>query len=303
MVIVTGELSGENHAAHLVAAMMSLSPFEFSGMGGKVLAQAGVRLIYDYKNISIIGITEIFSKLGHLRRAFRTLREHLEDTAPQLLILVDYPGFNLRVARMAKKLGIPVVYFIAPQIWAWHEGRVRQIRANVDLVLSILPFEEALYRKHGVAVKYVGHPYVHTVRPVSERGTFYAAWDVDPASPVICVMPGSRRNEARRHVPVLLEVLKRLDRELGPYTVLLPVADTLGEDVFDALTRGRNNVRLIKGFAHDCLAHSRIAIVASGSATLEAAVLGVPSVVLYKTFDFYLPCSQIAAQSASHQSA
>lgn len=282
MVIVTGELSGETHAAHLVAAITSLSDLEFSGVGGPALARAGVRVIYDYKDISIVGISEVFSRLGHVLKALRTVKKHLVETSPRLLILVDFPGFNLMVARTAKRLGIPVVYFIPPQIWAWREGRVRRIKADVDLVISILPFEEALYRRHAVPVSYVGHPYVRTVRPAYGREQFCSMWNVDREAPAICVMPGSRQNEARRHMPVLLDVLERLDRDLGRYTVLLPVADTLDAGFFAPFVGHRDNVRLIKGLAHDCLAHCHAAIVASGSATLEAAILGAPSVVIYR---------------------
>ena len=238
-VIVTGELSGETHGAHLVAAITALCPIEFSGIGSRVLRDAGVRIIYDYKNISIIGISEVFSKLGHIRQAYGVLKEHLLKETPQLLILVDFPGFNLLlVARLAKKLNIPVVYFIPPQIWAWREGRVRQIKANVSLVLSILPFEEAFYRRHGVPVTYVGHPYTRIVHPVHAKEQFYAMWDVDPALPVITVMPGSRKSEVERHMPVLLKVLDRMDRDVGEYTVLLPVADSLTIDFFHSLHEG-----------------------------------------------------------------
>lgn len=282
VVIVTGELSGETHAARLIEALAARSGLAFSGIGGPVLARAGVRVVYDYKNISIVGISEVFSKLGHILQALRVLKKHLVETKPGLLILVDFPGFNLLVAGMAKKLGIPVVYFIPPQVWAWHEGRVRKIKKNVDIVLSILPFEEAFFRRHGIRVTYVGHPYTQAVRPVHNKVRFHEMWDVDPSAPVICLMPGSRQNEARKHMPVLLEVLDRLDRDLGRYTALLPVADTLNEDFFAPFVDRRNNVRLIKGFAHDCLAHSHAALIASGSATLEAAILGVPSVVIYK---------------------
>lgn len=283
VVIVTGELSGETHAARLVKALTARSGLKFSGIGSPVLGEAGVRIIHDYKNISIVGISEVFSKLGHIRRALAILKEHLIKTKPCLLILVDFPGFNLRVAGMAKKLGIPVVYFIAPQVWAWHEGRVRRIRRDVDLVLSILPFEEPFFRRHGIRVSYVGHPYAQTVRPTRDKVRFFEMCDVDRKyGPVICVMPGSRQNEVRKHMPVFLEVLDRLDRDLGNYTVLLPVADSLDSGFFTPFVEGRGNVRLIKGLAHDCLAHSDAAFVASGSATLEAALLGTPTIVIYK---------------------
>ena len=171
VVIVTGELSGEVHAANLVRAVNALSPMSFSGMGSGILRDAGVHVIEDYRKISItgMGLIDLLSKAGHIRRAFRVLKEHLSKTSPRLLVLVDFPGFNLRLARLARGLGIPVVYFVAPQAWAWHKSRMRQIKANVGLVLSILPFEEAFYRQWGVPVSYVGHPYGKLVRPIHSK--------------------------------------------------------------------------------------------------------------------------------------
>ena len=282
--IVTGELSGEAHAAHLVRAVNALSPMRFSGMGGQALSDAGVEVIQDYREISITGmnIPLLLSKAGHIRLAFRTLKAHLSTTRPALLILVDFPGFNLRLARLAKRLAIPVVYFVAPQVWAWHRGRVRQIKANVDLVLSILPFEEPFFRQFHIPVSYVGHPYAKGVRPIYSKGDFFSAHNVSADSPVITVMPGSRSDEARKHMPILMEVLGRLDRDVGQYTALLPMADTLPGSFFDPFVRQRKNLVPVRGLAHDCLAHSDIALIASGSATLEAAILGVPSLVFYK---------------------
>ena len=282
--IVTGELSGEVHAAYLVRAVNALSPMRFSGMGSQALSDAGVEVIQDYREISITGmsISLLLSKAGHIRRAFRTLKEHLATTRPALLILVDFPGFNLRLARVARRLAIPVVYFVAPQVWAWHRGRVRQIRANVDLVLSILPFEEPFFRRFHIPVSYVGHPYAKGVRPVHSKEDFYAACNVAAEGPVITVMPGSRQSEAGKHMPILMEVLACLDRDVGRYTALLPVADTLAGSFFDPFIEGKKNLIPVRGLAHDCLAYADIALIASGSAALEAAILGVPSVVFYK---------------------
>lgn len=284
VVIVTGELSGEVHAAHLVRAVNALIPMRFSGMGSAILRDAGVSIIHDYREISITGmnIADLLSKAGHLLAAYRVLKKHLSETPPRLLILVDFPGFNLRLARLARKLGIPVVYFVAPQVWAWHRSRVRQIKANVNLVLSILPFEEPFYRQYDIPVSYVGHPYATMVKPVLSKEDFYSTYAIDGEAPVITMMPGSRKNEARRHMPILMDVLKHLDEDLGHYTVLLPVADTLPEGFFGPFLEGRENVIPIRGLAHDCLAYSDMAVIASGSSTLEAAILGVPSCVLYK---------------------
>ena len=285
--IVTGELSGEAHAAHLVRAVNALSPMRFSGMGSQTLSGAGVDVIQDYREISITGmsIPLFLSKANLIRRAFRTLKEHLATTRPGLLILVDFPGFNLRLARLAKRLAIPVVYFVAPQVWAWHRGRVRQIKANVDLVLSILPFEEPFFQRFHIPVSYVGHPYAKGVKPVLSKEDFFSACNVAGDGPVITIMPGSRQSEARRHMPILMEVLKRLDQGRGPlYGASTRCRYPRRRTSFYPFLKGRNNVLPVRGLAHDCLAYSQIALIASGSATLRGRhPRGALRLVLYKT--------------------
>ncbi len=283
VVIVTGELSGETHAAHLVTAVKASHPVHFSGIGSTALAASGVEVFHDYRNISVTGLTEVLGKAGHIRHAYKALKSHLISAKPHLVILVDFPDFNLGLAaRAAKRLGIPVVYFIPPQVWAWRKGRIRQIKSRIDLVLSILPFEEALYRSHAVPVVYVGHPYARSIKESRSREDFLSLVNADRQGPIITMMPGSRINEVKRHLPVFLQVAERLDRELDRYTILLPVADSLDKAPIDSFIKRRKNIILVKGFTHDCLKHSDVALVKSGSSTLEAAVLGVPSVVLYK---------------------
>ncbi len=282
MAIVAGELSGETHAAHLVRALTKALPLQVSGIGSTLLGEAGVRTICDYRNISVTGLSEILAKAGHIRRAYRTVKDHLERERPGLLILVDFPGFNLRIARLAHALGIPVVYFIPPQLWAWRKGRIHDIQSSVDLVLCILPFEETLYRDHGVPVAYVGHPYARTVKPLYEKEAFSSMFGIDGSAPVITVMPGSRQNEAAKHMPLLLSVIDRLKADIDRFTVLLPVADSIDDDFFAPFIRGRDYIIPVKGLPHDCLKHSNAAVIASGSATLEAALLGVPTLVVYK---------------------
>lgn len=282
-VIVTGELSGETHAVRLVRALSAAYPLEFSGMGSTALASAGVDVFYDYRNISLVGVAEIFKKAGEIRRAYRALKDCLLRTSPDLLILVDFGLFNLRLAaRLAKKLSIPVIYFIPPQVWASRKGRINQIRSYVDLVLTILPFEESLYREHGVKAVYVGHPYVQSVKPSYSKEEFLSLIKAPSGIPVITVMPGSRINEIRRHMPAILDIADRLDGILGQYSLLLPIADSLSEEVFAPFLSRRKNVFPVKGLAYDCLTHSDAALIKSGSTTLEAAILGVPSVVFYK---------------------
>ncbi len=286
MAIVTGELSGETHAARLVRALTNALPMQFSGVGSTMLSEAGVRTVCDYRDISLTGLSEVLAKAGHIWHAYRVLKDHLKRERPDLLILVDFPGFNLRIARLAQTLGIPVGYFIPPQLWAWRKGRIRHIRSGVDLVLCILPFEEALYRAYGVPVAYVGHPYVQTVKPVYDREAFYSMFGIDGSAPVITVMPGSRQNEAGKHMPVLLSVIDHLKAELGRCTVLLPVADSIDEAFLTPFIENRDYVVPVKKLAHDCLSYSRAAVIASGSATLEAALLGVPCCVVYKISAF-----------------
>jgi lipid-A-disaccharide synthase len=282
-VIVTGELSGEAHAAHLVQALTNLRPFLFSGIGSARLAAAGVDIIHDYRDISLVGIAEILTKAGRIRKAYRILKEHLRTTRPSFLILVDFPGFNLLVARLGKKLSIPVIYLIPPQLWAWRKGRIRKIRAYVDLVLCVFPFEEQLYHAAGVPVAYIGHPYIHSVKPLyPSRAAFFGSLDVSPKGKVITLMPGSRHNEVCKHMPVLLDVVNKVNEKLDDVTFLLPLAETVKEELLHPYLTNGGNITLVNGHSHDCLAYSDAAIIASGSSTLEAAILGIPSVVVYK---------------------
>jgi lipid-A-disaccharide synthase len=282
IVIVTGELSGEHHAAHLVENLTEHFSFELNAIGSTTLAALGVNVFHDYHDISLVGF-EILTKIGHIRNAYQALRKHLVQNKPDLVILVDFPGFNLGlVSRLTKKLAIPTVYFIPPQIWAWRMGRINQIRERIDLVLCIFPFEENLYRSHGVPAHYVGHPYVRTVKPKYSKEEFCQRVGIDGQQHLITVMPGSRPGEISKHLPFIREVLNHLDNRIGKFKVLLPIAESIDENLLVPLLKNRQNIVPIKGLAHDCLAHCDGALIKSGSTTLEAAILGTPSVVFYK---------------------
>ena len=292
VVIVTGELSGENHAVSLVRELDGLSTFEFSAIGSAALAGAGVRLIHDYHDISLVGF-EILTKMGHIRNAYRILKEHLETSRPDLVILIDFPGFNLLLlSRLTKRLGIPTIYFIPPQLWSWWtEGRIKMIRERIDLVLCIFPFEEEMYRSRHVPVEYVGHPYISSVRASMTRAEFCRFAGVDPGKQLVTMMAGSRESEVGKHLPILHAVIEELSRRIDNFSILLPVADSLDAKLFAPLVAGRKGDTIpIKGHTHDCLAFSAAALVKSGSSTLEAALLGVPSVVYYRLswFSYHL---------------
>jgi len=281
IVLVTGELSGEIHALHLVKAIRERLPAEFSGIGGAALAEAGVKIVYDYGNISLTGLSEIFAKLKYIREAYRVLKRHLAEEKPSLIILVDFPGFNLKTARMAWKMGIPVIYFIPPQIWAWRESRIRQIRKYVDHVICILPFEKELYDRHDVGATYIGHPFAGTVKPRLTKHEFLEAAGIKDGGALLTIMPGSRENEFMKHMPLLLDVVERLKRQIKELRVLLPLADSISDEIASKFSAGQTIIP-VRGFSHDAMAYSDMAIMASGSATLEAAVLGTPTIVVYK---------------------
>ena len=280
-VIVAGELRGRC-TQQLVRAMNESADIAWSGIGSGRLAEAGVEIIHDYRDISITGVSEVFGKAPHILRAYRTIRRRLAASKPDLLVLVDFPGFNLKVAALARKLSIPTVYFIPPQVWAWRSGRIKQIKERIDLVLCILPFEEELYRSFDIPVRYVGHPFPHTVKPLLTKEEFFGRFGIAERDTVVTVMPGSRQNEINRHLPLLGDVVDRLWAGTGRLKVLLPVAESLDDAVFAPFLAGRPFIIPVRGLSHDCLAYAAAAIVASGSATLEAAVLGVPSVVVYR---------------------
>ncbi len=219
-------------------------------------------------------------------RAYRRLKRYLLESHPSLLILVDFPGFNLRVARMAKKLGIPTVYFIPPQVWAWRRARINQIKRDVDLVISILPFEKALYDQHGIPSVYVGHPFMATLRPRRSRSVFVEESGLQARWPIITIMPGSRENEIAKHMPVLLRIVGQLRQSLTEMAVILPVAETIDRRLIEPFVKDNPEIRLLEGASDDALACSDVALVASGSATLEAAILNCPTIVIYKVSPF-----------------
>jgi lipid-A-disaccharide synthase len=280
--IITGELSGEMHAAHLIKSLKDRHNFEFAAVGSKRLAEAGAEIICDYRNISLTGISELLSKITHVYSAWRIVKKHIRTTRPALVVLVDFPGFNLRIARFTKKLGIPVLYFITPQIWAWKKKRIQTIKRYVDRVVCILPFEKRLYDSYGIDAVYVGHPFVNTVKPSLSREEFLKQIQADGKQPIITIMPGSRENEIVKHIPVLLETTSIMKKSVPGMVVVLPLAENIEEHTLEPFKTSLGDTVIIKKHAYDALAFCDTAIVASGSVTLEAAILRTPTIVIYK---------------------
>jgi lipid-A-disaccharide synthase len=268
------------YAAQLAAALKSRTNCEIFGMGGDQMRAASVDVITDYSEVSVLGITEILAHLPQLVRAMRGLVGAAERRRPALAILTDFPGFHLRLARKLKPLGVRNVYYICPQFWAWRPWRVRIVRRRFALALCIFPFEEQFFADAGVPVKFIGHPLVGKVAASQTRQAFFATHQLDASKKLVTILPGSRNSELNRHLPVLWAACSRIHQDVPAQFV---VAAAPGRSGFlrqgwpDAL-----DVRVIEGQTYDALAHADCSIVSSGTATVEAALLDAPMVVVYR---------------------
>jgi lipid-A-disaccharide synthase len=231
--------------------------------------------------MAVVGLFEVLRHLGRLRRTFRSTLEAVDHERPDAAVLVDYPDFNLRLAKQLKRRGVPVIYYVSPQVWAWRAGRIRTIRRNVTHMIVIFPFEEALYREAGVPVSFVGHPLVELVRPAADPAAFLAAHGLDPSRPVLAVLPGSRPQEVRHNLPPIVAALRQVAGSRPDVQMALAVAPNLEAGLFSPWF---HDVRVVhvQGQAHALMSAARAGIVASGTATVEAALLGLPMVVVYR---------------------
>lgn len=279
-----GEASGDLYASELVRQLRALDPgVECFGLGGDRLGEAGAEILVKLDEVSVIGLVEVLEKIPSLRRALRTLVEAAARRRPQAAVLIDFSGFNLRLARRLKALDVPVLYYVSPQVWAWRPGRIRTIRETVDRMLVILPFEEALYREAGVPVRFVGHPLVDLVRRREDRASFCARLGLDASRTLVALMPGSRRREIELHLPVLSRAIERMRVRRPDLQFLILKAPTVDKAELEArLASAASLVRIAEQAPYDGLAHAAVAIVASGTATVEAALSGTPMVVVYR---------------------
>jgi lipid-A-disaccharide synthase len=282
--IVAGEASGDLHGGHLVRAMHQIDPdLSFYGVGGKQMQAVGVELFADAADMAVVGLTEVISKLAAILRVMRRLRASLLEEKPDLVILIDYPDFNLPVARAARKRGIKVLYYISPQVWAWRKGRIETIRKTVDRMAVILPFEEKFYRDAGVDVTFVGHPLLDEVRKKYERSEALNRFGLREEAITVGILPGSRHSEVSRLLPEMLMACRIMTERISPLQFVLPFAGTLDPAfVQDILRQSPVKVNVIRDEIYDVLAISDVAMVASGTATLETALLETPMVVVYK---------------------
>ena len=282
--IVAGEASGDVHGANLVKAMSAVDPLvSFQGVGSRHMREAGVRLLWDAAEIAVVGFSEVARHLMTIGKVFRKAAAVLRSWRPGLVILIDYPEFNLLLAKKAKKLGIPVMYYISPQVWAWRSGRVKTILERVDRMVVVLPFEEDMYRKAGVNVSFVGHPLLDSVR-IRDEGELRRSLHLGSGQErLVGLLPGSRRNELIALLPVMLDAASILARAITGIHFFLPLASTIQPEQVQPFLKGRDlPLTVVENKTHEVIQMCEVIIAASGTVTLEAAILGTPLVVIYK---------------------
>jgi len=282
VMIIAGEASGDLHGSLLVRAMRKRSPaLFFSGIGGKFLREAGVRILVEASALSVVGLTEAISKIPALLKGMAVVKRLLKILRPDLLILIDFPDFNLFAAGVAKKLGIPVLYYISPQIWAWRSGRINKIKKLVDHVAVILPFERDLYAARDIPVTFVGHPLL-------DRGYYADRVETDAALPdnsLIGLLPGSREREVIRHLPIMLSAAQQLTRQIPKLQFAVSLAPTVKRELVDSVLKthgGHIRPEIITEGVDRVFQRCGFAIVASGTVSLEAAISGTPMVIIYR---------------------
>ena len=280
--IIAGEASGDQHGAKLITAMQAQKPaLFFCGIGGPELRQAGVRILVDASELTVVGITEVFAKLRGILKGMGTIKKALKSLKPDLLILIDFPDFNLHIAATAKKLGIPVLYYISPQIWAWRRSRVKRIKRLVDHMAVILPFEQQFYAEHNVPATFVGHPLLDGALPKIQPAP---AAGVDGQT-TIGLVPGSRENEIIRHLPVMLDTADILKDRLKRATFIISHAPSVERKQIEAIVADhpcRMDVEIISDGVEAVFERSDMLVAASGTVTLQAALHGTPMVIIYK---------------------
>lgn len=284
MLIVAGEASADLHGARLVREMKAREPgLTFSGIGGKEMEDAGVKILVPSSEMAVVGLTEVFPRLWTIAKAFFTLRAALKAHRLALLILIDYPEFNIPLARSAKRCHVPVLYYICPQIWAWRSGRIKKLAERTDRMAVILPFEEDFYRRRGIAVDYVGHPLMDGLPSRIERGEVLREKGLERAKPILGLLPGSRKEEVRGLLPVMLKAAEIVLSHHPEMKCVLPIASTIPPSLVESLLRpSLVDVTVTRGEIYRTLAACDLALVASGTASLETAIMEIPMIVVYR---------------------
>ena len=283
--IIAGEASGDLQAANLLKSLKSINPnIEAFGMGGKKMSSEGAEMIYDITDLAVVGFFEVLKYLGTFKKIFEKLAGLLETRKPDAVILVDYPGFNLRFAKTAKEKNIPVIYYISPQIWAWGENRIHEIKKCVDKMIVIFGFEENIYKEAGVKVSFVGHPFLDIVKPVWKKDETIKISHLKHDSIKIALMPGSRKKEVEKHLPSMLRACEIIKNKIPNAEFIISRIKELDQGLYNKIIR-RSAIKphSLDNKPYEVMDIADLVIVSSGSATLEIAIMEKPMVIIYKT--------------------
>lgn len=280
--LCAGEASGDNLGAELAHDLLKRNPkLQLRGMGGDKMRAAGVDILFPYDEIAVIGLIEVFMQFRKIKQAYNIVKNELQQNKPDVIVLIDYPGFNLRIAKIAKQSGIRVIYYVSPKVWAWKKGRINTIKQYIDHMALLFAFEEKIYHDAGVNATFVGHPLAKTAQADASREEIFRALKLNPQNSVITLLPGSRKNEIKRMAPVLNDCVNEIHKHYPTTQFILPLAPSITEESLPLMLR--NKVKITRDKLYNALSISTAAIVTSGTATLEVALMKVPMAIIYKT--------------------
>ncbi len=283
--VIAGEASGDLHGGNVLQRLKALNPdLEIIGTGGDIIAKAGARLFYRVEDLAVIGFSEVLKVYRRIKAIFNDLVAKLDEEKPDVVLLVDYPAFNLKFAAEAKKRGIRVIFYIAPQVWAWKKNRIHKIKAFVDELIVLFPFEVDFFRKEGMETHCFGHPLLDIVKPSLDKEAYARKWGLDPSKRTVSILPGSRSNEIAKHLPLLYETAEHISRKQNDIQFVYPLAPTVNSESLNLVADQYDvDVKVVEEDTYNSVAHSNLALVTSGTATLETAILQTPLIVIYKT--------------------
>lgn len=285
LLVVAGEASGDLHGGNVLKRLKTLRPgLELIGTGGEMISEIGATLYYRVEELAVIGFFEVAKRYGYYKGVFDTIVKKLDEEQPDAVFLVDYAAFNLKLAAEAKKRGIKVIFYVAPQVWAWKKKRIKKLKARVDTLIVLFPFEVEFFRNEGMTTHCFGHPLLDIVKPDCDKESFFVRWGLNSHKKHLGLLPGSRVNEINKHLPLLFETAKILNRQRNDLQFIVPLAPTVKSEVLQPFLAGSGlDLRIVTNDTYNAVAYSDFALVASGTASLETAILGTPEIIYYKS--------------------
>ena len=281
--IIAGEASGDLHGSGLVRELIkNQNDLKIFGIGGDKMSNQGMELLYHINEMSVIGFWDVIKQFRFFRGVYKKLVQIMDTEKPSVLVLIDYPGLNLKLAKAAHEKGIPVLYYIAPQVWAWGAGRIKKIAKIVTRMAVIIPFEEKMYRDAGIDATFVGHPLLEVIKPRLSKKDFFKKVNLNPNKLTIGLLPGSRTLEVKRLLPEMIATIKALIKQNQDIQSIIGSTDTVESGLYDQIVNSNSNIQFVEGFTYEIMKHCDLLIVASGTATLESALFETPLIIVYK---------------------